>query len=69
MKRYRVECNFGSRYFEDAARAFAFFHKCRRLNYKTEIWLVACRYLKPLNRYSVWQELLDYFGPEPSDPK
>ncbi len=66
MKKYRVECNFGSKYFEDAARAFAFFHKCRGMNYPTEVWLVSCRYLKPQGRYSVKQELLDYFVPEDS---
>ncbi len=60
MKMYRVECNFGSKYFDGAAKAFAFFEKCKKRHLDVEIWLVEYFYLKKSNRYSAKQELLAY---------
>ncbi len=60
MKRYRVECNFGSRYFDDAVAAFAFFKKCKSKHLDVEIWLVCYCYKEKHGRYCAVQELLDY---------
>ena len=60
MKRYRVECNFGCKYFDNAAEAFAYFKKCKTRNRDVEIWLVTYCYLEKANRISATQELLDY---------
>lgn len=60
MTRYRVECNFGSRYFGLATKAFAFFKKCKGRNLDVEIWLVTYDVDQKVQRYSATQELLDY---------
>ena len=58
--RYRVECNRGSKYFSNAAEAFAYYAKCREKNLDVEIWLVDNRYIEKLGRFGAVQELLDY---------
>ena len=60
MQKYRVECNYGSRYFENAAKAFSFFKRKRNRNLDVEIWLVTYNYSHSAKRYSATQELLDY---------
>lgn len=60
MNRYRVECNFGSCYFDNAAKAFAYFKKCKDKNRDVEIWAVDYFYCVRAKRYSASQELLDY---------
>lgn len=60
MTKYRVECNYGSRYFENATKAFAFFKKCKGRNLDAEIWLVTYDVDEHVQRYSAKQELLDY---------
>ncbi len=60
MQRYRVECNYGSSYFDTAVKAFAFYNKKKAQNLDVEIWLVTYDYSKPSNRYSATQELLEY---------
>ena len=41
MIRYRVECNFGCRYFNDPDKANKYFEKCKSRHLDCEIWLVA----------------------------
>ena len=60
MQRYRVECNYGSRYFDDAAKAFTFFNRRKARNLDVEIWLVTYRYSEVAKRFAAMQELLDY---------
>ena len=60
MKKYRVECNFGSKYFDNAVDAFAYFHRCKENNCNVGIWLMCIQNIKNYNRVSIKQELLDY---------
>lgn len=60
MTKYRVECNYGSRYFSNATKAFAFFKKCKDRNLDVEIWIVTYCIDEQVKRYSATQELLDY---------
>ena len=38
MIRYRVECNFGSRYFKDNEKALKYFNKCKEKHLDVELW-------------------------------
>ena len=40
MQRYRVECNFGSRYFPDMKKAGAYYNKCKAKHLDAELWQV-----------------------------
>lgn len=60
MRKYRVECNYGSRYFDTAAKAFAYFNRKKSENLNVEIWLVIYTHEEAYDRYSSTQELLDY---------
>lgn len=60
MTKYRVECNFGSKYFDCAVKAFGYFSKCKAKNRDVELWLVSYGYNKIIKRYAAAQELLDY---------
>lgn len=60
MRRYRVECNFGSKYFDNAAEAFVYFEKCKKKNRNVGIWIMTLSSIKKQNRIAVTQELLDY---------
>ncbi len=60
MRMYRVECNFGSKYFETATKGFAYFKKKKAKHLDVEIWLVNYSYSQKTNTYSATQELLDY---------
>ena len=44
MQRYRVECNFGSRYFPDLEKAGRYFNKCKAKGLDVELWLVTYIY-------------------------
>ena len=59
MKKFRVECNFGCKYFNNAAEAFAYFEKCKK-NRDVSIWSVCYDFKRNINRVSAIQELLDY---------
>lgn len=58
MKKYRVECNFGSRYFDAAAKAIAFFQKSCERKLDVQFWLI--EYVVKSGRIEATQELLDY---------
>lgn len=60
MQKYRVECNFGSKYFTEASKGFAYFKQRKSRNLDVEIWLVNYTYDSENNNYSAKQELLDY---------
>lgn len=40
MQRFRVECNFGSRYFDDFEKAKNYFNKCKNKHLDVEFWAV-----------------------------
>lgn len=44
MTEYRAECNFGSRYFANAADSIAFFKRKQAKNFDTEIRIADYRY-------------------------
>lgn len=62
MQRYRVECNFGCRYFSDLAKATRYFQKCRAKHLDVELWLVNYHFCPKKNRVMAIQHLIDYSG-------
>ena len=52
MQRFRVECNFGCRYFKDIAKAQRYFEKCRSKHLEVELWQVSYLYCPLLERFS-----------------
>ena len=40
MQRFRVECNFGSKYFDDIFNARRYFYKCIERDLQVELWKV-----------------------------
>jgi len=60
MTVYRVECNFGSKYFECLFAAVAFYKKCKAKNRDVELWAIDYFRSKKTNRYQAVQELLAY---------
>lgn len=60
MHKFRVECNFGCRYFDNASKALKYFNKCISRHLDAEIWLVAYAYCDKSRRLVATQWLLDY---------
>lgn len=58
--RYRVECNFGCRYFKTIEKARRHFDKCKAKHLDAELWSVIYNYDFVKKRYTGKQELLDY---------
>jgi len=56
-KTYRVECNFGSKYFENAVDAFDYFHEKANQGFKVDIFLRLTE--KSHKHFKVTEELLD----------
>lgn len=54
--KYRVECNFGSKYFDDELSAVRYYNKCRRIPMNCELWKINTRSTPTL--FSVTQKLL-----------
>ncbi len=61
-KRFRVECNFGCRYFKTMEKAIRYFNKCKAKRLDVELWFIAYGYDFPKKRYTATQELLEYSG-------
>lgn len=62
MKRFRVECNFGCKYFQDISKAQNYFNKCVQKHLDVELWLVTYICCPILGKYSAKQELIAYSG-------
>ncbi len=63
MQRFRVECNFGCRYFQDINKAKRYFNKCVEKHLDVELWLVTYVICCPaFRRYSAKQELIAFSG-------
>lgn len=60
MKRFRVECNFGCKYFKEVSKARKYFQKCIDRHLDAEIWFVAYYFDEVQNRYFAGQVLLEY---------
>lgn len=58
--RFRVECNFGCRYFDKIDKAYWYFNKCKTKHLDVELWFVKYGYDFTKKRYTATQELLDY---------
>ena len=63
---YRVEVNYGSKYFSNAIKATAFMTLCRLRKQSAELWLYVIEDNPKL--YSVKQELLDWCYPQDKFP-
>ena len=55
--KFRVECNYGSKYFTNEAEALRYYHKCKRKPVNVELWKITTRSTPTL--YSVTQKLID----------
>ena len=62
MQRFRIECNFGCRYFKDIVKAQRYFEKCRSKHLEVELWQVSYLYCPLLERFSARQDLLTFSG-------
>lgn len=60
MQRFRVECNFGCRYFKELEKALKYFDNCQSKRLDVELWVVNYYYCPPMDRYSAVQELVAY---------
>ena len=65
MKRvyYRVECNFGSKYFNHRKNALIYSDYCKARNFEAEVWQVCVTTADDI--YSVVQVLLTDYIPRP----
>ena len=57
MQRFRVECNFGSKYFDDIFNARRYFYKCIERDLQVELWKVTYHHCAAKKEYSAKQEL------------
>lgn len=62
MKKYRVECNFGSKYFSNMNKAYEYFFECMDRNLLAELWRITYKFCPALNRYLARQDLIEYSG-------
>lgn len=60
MYKYRVECNYGSRYFDNASKAIEYFNRKKARNLDVEIWLVFYCYIEQKKQFVAYQKLLCY---------
>ncbi len=59
-KMYRVECNYGSKYFTSFDKALAFFEYKASISPDVELWRVSYNYCARKKIISASQELLGY---------
>lgn len=62
LKRIRVECNFGSKYFDDAKKARKYFYQCVAKQVFVEVWLVEYERYPKSKEYIARQELIAFYG-------
>lgn len=60
MKIYRVECNFGCKYFKCKDEAFNYFEKCKIKYCNVGIWLMTLSKSKLSKQILASQKLLNY---------
>jgi len=62
---YRTECNYGSKYFYELAKAYRHFHKCVALGNSVELWIMfPATVIREIKKQTTVQELIDsvYFS-------
>lgn len=57
---YRVECNFGCKYFDSLKKAGAYFQRKVKKRLDVELWLVTYIYCAKQSKFIARQELLGY---------
>ena len=62
MQLFRVECNFGSKYFDDIFNARRYFYKCIERDMQVELWKVTYHHCAAKKEYSAKQELMEFYG-------
>ena len=62
MRRYRVECNFGSRYFSDIEKAYRYYNKCKAKRLDVELWLINYHICHGGTEVLALQHLIEYSG-------
>lgn len=62
MRRYRVECNFGSRYFTDIGKAYRYYNKCKAKRLDVELWQVDYHFCHSTGEVLALQHLIGYSG-------
>lgn len=60
MKIYRVECNFGCKYFKCKDEAFNYFQKCKNKYCNVSVWLMTLSKSKLCNKFKATQRMIDY---------
>lgn len=65
FKRFRVECNFGSKYFDDENKARKYFYQCVAKKVCAEAWLVEYECCPKSKTFSARQELIAFYGYSP----
>lgn len=60
MKVYRVECNFGCKYFRDKNEAYRYFENCKNKCCNVGIWIMTISKSVIREKVLVTQKLLDY---------
>lgn len=61
MQKYRVECNFGNKYFSNMYKAYGYFFECIDKDLPVMLWRTAYKFCPKLNRYIAKQELIEYY--------
>lgn len=62
LRRFRVECNFGSKYFDDAQKAREYFYQCVAKKIFVEVWLVEYKRYTKSEVYIAKQGLIAFYG-------
>ena len=60
MKIYRVECNFGSKYFKCKDETFNYFQKCKNKCCNVSVWVMTLFKSKLTNKMKATQKMIDY---------
>lgn len=60
MKIYRVECNFGCKYFRSKDKAFNYFQKCKAKCCNVSAWIMNLSRCKLTNKVNATQKMIDY---------
>lgn len=61
MNKFRVECNFGSKYFDKIEPAIKHFNKCKDKGLNVQIWSIVYVLDESSGMYLSQQILLDYY--------
>ena len=57
---YRVETNYGSRYFNNGIQAYYYYEDMLASDSYVELWLIVKELKEDKSHYKVWQEVIAY---------